>query len=74
MRLSNGFTWRHHQDQLQSCSETKPVTPKEFPETDLQDLLTAPLGYTTAELTDTVSASSVVSPEPVSARRYLEKT
>jgi len=65
VRSSNGFTWQHHQDELKSCSETKPVTPKQLPETVQQDLLTAPSGYTTTELTDTVSTPSVVFPEPV---------
>ena len=32
VRISNGFTWRRHQDQLKICSETKPVAPKELSE------------------------------------------
>ena len=71
VRLSNDFTWQRHQDQLKSCSETKPVTPKELPETVPQDLLTAPSAYPTTELTDTVSAPSVVAPAPVSTYQTL---
>ena len=33
VRLSNGLTWRHHQDQLKSYSETKSVSPNKLPET-----------------------------------------
>ena len=54
------------QDQLKSCSETEFVSPNKLPETVPQDLLTAPAGYTSTELTDPVSTQSSVSPTPVS--------
>ena len=74
VRLSNGLTWRRHHDQLKSCPETKSVSPNKLPETVPQDLLTAPSGYTSTELTGPVSSQSSVSPTPVSIRRYQERT
>ena len=56
VRLANGLNWRRHQDQLKSCSETESVSPNKLPETVPQDLLTAPSGYTSTELTDPVSS------------------
>ena len=66
VRLSNGLTWRHHHDQLKSCTETKSVSPNKLPETVPQDLLTTPSGYTFTELTD-----PTVCPHKVQSLQHL---
>ena len=42
VKLSNGTTGRHHQDQLKSCQEQLTTPPDQFSDTVPPDLLTAP--------------------------------
>ena len=62
VKLSNGLTWRRHQDQLKSCSVPITVQSTELPETVPQDMLSAPSTFVSSELPDSVSSNSDFQP------------
>ena len=73
VKLSNGLTWRRHQDQLKSCSVPITVQSTELPETVPQDMLSAPSTFVSSELPDSVSSNSDFQPS-ASTRRYPQRT
>ena len=42
VKLPNGTTWRHHQDQLKSCRDQVTTPSEQLPDTVSSELLTAP--------------------------------
>jgi len=59
IKLPNGLTWRHYQDQLKLCSELKPTTQlNESIETVPQDMLSVPSISVSSDLTDSTFSDS----------------